>query len=254
MTTQFHWWQSGIIYQIYPRSFQDSNGDGVGDLPGITRRLDYLQWLGVTALWISPMYPSPMADFGYDVSDYCNVHPLFGTLANADALITEAHRRGLKIILDFVPNHSSHRHPWFLESQASRDNPKHDWYIWRDPTPGGGPPNNWLARFDGQSAWTWNEQRGQYYLHSFLPEQPDLNWRNPELRAEMLNAMRFWFERGVDGFRVDVSCRVLKDPQFRDNPPNPNWREGMDRAHRLLEIHNKNTPTIDTHLIAGCAR
>ncbi|MGI9181952.1 MAG: alpha-amylase family glycosyl hydrolase, partial [Longimicrobiaceae bacterium] len=194
------WWQRGIVYQIYPRSFQDSDGDGVGDLPGITGRLDYLEWLGVDAIWISPFFPSPMADFGYDVSDYCDVDPLFGSLGNFDRLVAEAHARGLRVILDFVANHSSEEHPWFLESRASRESPKRDWYIWRDPAPGGGPPNNWLAAFGGR-AWEWDEATGQYYLHSFLKEQPDLNWRNPEVEAAMHGVLRFWMERGVDGFR-----------------------------------------------------
>ncbi|WP_268753479.1 alpha-amylase family glycosyl hydrolase, partial [Ardenticatena maritima] len=223
-----YWWQKGIIYQIYPRSFQDSNGDGIGDLPGIIQRLDYLAWLGVDAIWISPFYPSPMADFGYDVSNYTDVHPMFGTLDDFDRLVEESHRRGLRVIIDFVPNHTSDQHPWFQESRSSRDNPKRDWYIWRDPAPDGGPPNNWLSRFGGGSAWEYDERTGQYYLHSFLKEQPDLNWRNPEVRAAMLDVLRFWLRRGVDGFRVDVSFRVMKDPLLRDNPPNPNWREGMD--------------------------
>jgi len=236
------WWQNGIIYQIYPRSFQDTIGNGIGDLPGITQRLDYLQWLGIDAIWISPIYPSPMADFGYDVLNYINIDPMFGQLADMDALLEAAHARGLRVVLDFVPNHSSDQHPWFIESRSSRDNPKRDWYIWRDPAPNGGPPNNWLCRFDGKSAWQWDDKRGQYYLHTFLKEQPDLNWRNPEVRATMLNVMRFWFERGIDGFRVDVSHRVLKDAQFRDNPPNPDWRVGMDPAKRMNEIYTRDTP------------
>jgi alpha-glucosidase len=233
-----------VVYQVYPRSFQDSNGDGIGDLPGILSRLDYLQWLGVDALWISPIYPSPMADFGYDVSDYVNVHPMFGTLADLDALIAGAHARGLRLILDFVPNHTSSRHPWFLESRDSSQSPRRDWYYWRDPAPGGGPPNNWLSRFDGESAWTLDEGTGQYYLHSFLAEQPDLDWRNPAVRAAMLDVMRFWFDRGVDGFRVDVSYRVMKDAALRDNPPNPNWRAGMDPSKKVIELYSKNTPDI----------
>ncbi len=239
------WWQTGIVYQIYPRSFQDSNGDGVGDLPGITQRLDYLQNLGVDAVWISPIYPSPMADFGYDVSDYCGIHPLFGTMADMDRLIQAAHDHNLRLILDFVPNHTSNEHPWFLESRSARDNPKRDWYIWRDPAPDGGPPTNWLSRFDGQSAWEWDAQTEQYYLHSFLAEQPDVNWRNPDLRAAMLDVLRFWFDKGVDGFRIDVSYRAMKDAQFRDNPPNPNWREGMDPAKRVIETYTRNTPDIE---------
>jgi alpha-glucosidase len=239
------WWQTGLIYHIYPRSFQDSSGDGVGDLPGITRRLDYLHWLGVDAIWISPVYPSPMADFGYDVSDYTDIHPLFGTLADMDDLIAAAHQRNIRVILDFVPNHTSDQHPWFLESRSARDNPKRDWYIWRDPAPDGGPPNNWISRFDGQSAWEWDEATGQYYLHSFLAAQPDVNWYNPDLRRAMLNVLRFWFERGIDGFRVDVVYRAMKDRQLRDNPPNPDWRPGMDPSKRLIETYTKNTA--DSH-------
>jgi alpha-glucosidase len=169
------WWQRGVIYQVYPRSFQDSDGNGVGDLRGIVGRLDYLQWLGVDALWLSPIYPSPMADFGYDISDYTDIDPVFGTLADFDALLTEVHRRGLKLILDFVPNHTSEEHPWFRESRSSRDGPRRDWYIWRDPAPGGGPPNNWLSNFGG-SAWQWDERTGQYHSHAYLKQQPDLNW------------------------------------------------------------------------------
>ena len=170
------WWQTGVIYQIYPRSFQDTNGDGIGDLKGIERRLDYLIGLGVDAIWISPIYPSPMADFGYDVADYCGVDPRFGDARRFRRLLVQAHARGLKILLDFVPNHTSDRHPWFVESRASHDNPKRDWYIWRDPAPDGGPPNNWISDFGG-SAWEWDEATGQYYYHAFLKEQPDLNWR-----------------------------------------------------------------------------
>ncbi len=240
------WWQEGIIYQIYPRSFQDSNCDGIGDLPGIERRLPYLEWLGIDAIWISPVYPSPMADFGYDVSNYLDIHPLFGTLKDMDRVIAAAHERRIKVILDFVPNHTSSEHPWFIESRASRHNPKRDWYIWRDAAPDGGPPNNWLSRFSGESAWEWDDTTGQYYLHSFLPEQPDLNWCNPRLRQMMLDVLRFWFNRGVDGFRVDVSYRVMKDRLFRDNPPNPDWRPGDDPSKKVIERYTKNTP--DIHL------
>lgn len=214
------WWQTGVIYQIYPRSFCDSNGDGIGDLTGIANRLDYLQQLGVDAIWLSPFYPSPMADFGYDVSDYCDVDPIFGTLADFDRLLAEAHRRDLRVIVDYVPNHSSDQHPWFRDSRSSRASPKRDFYIWRDPGPDGHLPNNWLSVFGG-SAWTWDQATGQYYLHSFLKEQPDLNWRNPELRRAMLEVLRFWLDRGVDGFRIDVAHFIGKDSQLRDNPPRP---------------------------------
>jgi alpha-glucosidase len=240
------WWQEGIIYHIYPRSFQDSSRDGIGDLPGIEWRLPYMEWLGIDAIWISPVFPSPMADFGYDVSDYLDIHPLFGTLEDMDRVIAAAHERRIKVILDFVPNHTSSEHRWFKESRASRHNPKREWYIWRDAAPDGGPPNNWLSRFSGESAWEWDDTTGQYYLHSFLPEQPDLNWRNPQLRQIMLDVLRFWFDRGVDGFRVDVSYRVMKDRLFRDNPPNPDWRPGDDPSKKVIERYTKNTP--DIHL------
>jgi alpha-glucosidase len=197
------WWRTGVIHQIYPRSFQDTNADGIGDLKGIERRLDYLASLGVDAIWISPIYPSPMADFGYDVTDYCDVDSRFGVLADFDSLLSQVHARGLKILLDFVPNHTSDRHPWFVESRASRDNPKRDWYIWRDPAPDGGPPNNWISDFGG-SAWEWDEVTSQYYYHAFLKEQADLNWRNPAVKAAMYDVMRFWFDRGADGLRIDV--------------------------------------------------
>ncbi len=234
------WWQTSAFYHIYPRSFQDADGDGVGDLRGIIHRLDYLQWLGIGAIWLSPIYPSPMADFGYDISDHTAIHPLFGTLADMDDLIAAVHERGMRIILDFVPNHTSDEHPWFIESRASRDNPKRDWYYWRDPAPDGGPPNNWLSRFGGESAWEWDETTGQYYLHLFLKKQPDLNWRNPAVRQAMFDVLRFWLERGVDGFRVDVPYRVMKAEGLPDNPRNPDWQAGMDPAHRLSEQYTRN--------------
>jgi alpha-glucosidase len=220
-TPQHLWWQTGVVYQIYPRSFKDTGGDGVGDLAGVVEKLDYLsQTLGVDAIWLSPFYPSPMADFGYDVANYTDVDPLFGDLATFDELVAQAHRRGLKVIVDWVPNHTSDQHPWFVESRSSRTNPKRDWYVWRDPKPDGSPPNNWLSVFAGP-AWEWDEATGQYYLHSFLKEQPDLNWRNPAVKAAMFDGIRFWLERGVDGFRIDVAHYVMKDPDLRDNPPNP---------------------------------
>jgi alpha-glucosidase len=214
------WWQHGIIYQIYPRSFKDSNGDGIGDLQGIISQLDYLTWLGVDALWLSPFYPSPMADFGYDIIDYCNVDPIFGDLETCDALIEQAHQRDLKVIIDFVPNHTSDEHPWFLTARSSRHNPKRDWYIWADPRPDGSPPNNWLSVMGG-SAWEWDASTAQYYLHTFLKKQPDLNWRNPAVKAAMFDVIRFWLDHGIDGFRVDAAHYILKDPYLRDNPLNP---------------------------------
>ena len=235
------WWRHGTVYQIYPRSFQDSNGDGIGDLPGIARRLDYLVELGVDAVWISPVYPSPMADFGYDISDYCDIDARFGALSDFDALITEAKRRGLKVLLDFVPNHTSDQHPWFLDSRSARQAARRDWYLWRDPAASGGPPNNWLSNFGGP-AWTFDEATGQYYGHSFLPSQPDLNWRHPAVREAMYEILRFWLRRGVDGFRVDVLYHLIKDEAFRDNPPNPDYRPGGDPAHRLLPLYTTDRP------------
>jgi alpha-glucosidase len=237
------WWQRGIVYQVYPRSFMDSDGDGTGDLAGVRSRLDYLCELGVDALWLSPIYPSPMKDFGYDVADYTGVDPVFGTLAEFDRLVEAAHARGLKLILDFVPNHTSDRHPWFLESRASRHNPKRDWYLWRDPGQGGGPPNNWLSNFGG-SAWHYDAATGQYYYHAFLPEQPDLNWRNPEVVEAMLGVLRFWLERGVDGFRVDVLWHLVKDAGFADNPANPDWRDGMDPYQALVPLYSADRPEV----------
>ncbi|MET0398136.1 MAG: alpha-amylase family glycosyl hydrolase [Longimicrobiaceae bacterium] len=242
------WWRRGIIYQVYPRSFQDSDGDGVGDLPGITSRLDHLRWLGVDAVWISPFYPSPMADFGYDVADYCGVDPRFGTLDDFDRLVAEAHGRGLRVIVDFVPNHTSERHPWFAESRASRESPRRGWYIWRDPAPGGGPPNNWISAFGG-SAWERDAATGQYYLHTFLREQPDLDWSNPEVVEAMLDVLRFWLERGVDGFRVDAVQNLGKDPALRDNPPNPAFRPGEDDPYdALLRENSCDRPVVHAHI------
>jgi alpha-glucosidase len=213
------WWQTTVVYQIYPWSFADSNGDGIGDLAGITSRLDHLVDLGVGAVWLSPFYRSPMNDFGYDVADYCDVDPRFGTLADAEALMVRAHELGLRVIVDLVPNHSSIDHPWFVDSASSRDNAHHDWYVWQDWNPArtDGRPNNWLSVFGGP-AWSWNEVRQQWYLHSFLPQQPDLNWRNPAVQDEFDEILRFWLSRGVDGFRVDVAHFMMKDPDMRDDP------------------------------------
>ncbi len=237
------WWQRGVVYQVYPRSFQDSDGDGVGDLRGILGRLDYLEWLGVDAVWISPFYPSPMADFGYDITDHTNVDPLFGTLEDFDLLAAEAHRRGIRVILDYVPNHTSDEHPWFVASRSSRDDPKRDWYIWADPAPDGGPPNNWLSVFGGP-AWTLDRETGQYYYHAFLKEQPDLNWRNEEVREAMLGVMKFWLERGASGFRVDALRHLIKDKELRDNPSNPDYRPGDGPFDALLPVYNTDRPEI----------
>jgi len=230
MSTQ-PWWQTTVIYQIYPRSFQDTTGNGIGDLPGITSRLDYLaDTLGIGAIWISPFYRSPMADFGYDVADYVSVDPLFGTIDDFDVLLDAAHARSMKLIIDWVPNHSSDEHPWFVESRSSRDNPKRDWYVWRDPKPDGSPPNNWISAFTGP-AWTFDENTGQYYLCTFTPKQADLNWRNPEVQEAMLDDLRFWLDRGVDGIRVDVAHFVMKDPELRDNPRATGTRTTLSRNH-----------------------
>jgi glycosidase len=243
MTGRKRWWEAGVVYQVYPRSFQDSDGDGVGDLRGILDRLDHIADLGVDAIWLSPIFPSPMVDFGYDVADYRDVDPIFGTLADLDALIAAAHERGLKLLLDFVPNHSSDRHPWFIESRSSRENLMRDWYIWRDPAPDGGPPNNWFSDFGG-SAWEYDPATGQYYYHAFLKQQPDLNWRNPDVRRAMLDVMRFWLDRGVDGFRIDVLWHILKAPDFPDNPINPDYRPDMGEKFAVLQHHSTDQPGV----------
>lgn len=225
------WFKSAVLYQIYPRSFYDSNNDGIGDLPGITQKLDYLAGkhdsLGVNAIWLSPFYPSPLADFGYDVSDHCAVDPMYGTLKDFKDLLKAAHEREIKVIVDFIPNHTSNQHAWFQESRSSKDNPKRNWYTWQDAKPDGSPPNNWLSNFGG-SAWTLDKKTGQYYLHSFLPEQPDLNWDNPEVRAAMKDVLRFWLDLGVDGFRVDAVYWLSKDPELRKDPANLSTPEPND--------------------------
>jgi alpha-glucosidase len=242
--TEYPWWETGVVYQIYPRSFQDSNGDGIGDLKGIQTRLPYLQDLGITAIWISPIYPSPMVDCGYDVSDYTDIHPIFGTMADFLELLDDVHRRGLKLILDFVPNHTSDQYPWFIESRSSRDNAKRDWYIWKNAKPDGTPPNNWVSYFGG-SAWEWDEPTGQYYLRLFAKEQPDLNWRHPDVVRNMLNVLRFWLERGVDGFRVDVLFGLLKDALFRDDTPNPHWTPAQPIVRSTL--HDRSEGQVESH-------
>ncbi|NTU82194.1 MAG: DUF3459 domain-containing protein [Chloroflexales bacterium] len=237
------WWQAGVVYQIYPRSFQDSDGDGVGDLRGIIGRLDYLGWLGVDAIWISPIYTSPMADFGYDVADYTGVDPTFGTMGDFDALLEAAHARGLRVLLDLVPNHTSDEHPWFVEARASRQSAYRDWYIWRDPAPDGGPPNNWLSYFGGP-AWSFDEATGQYYLHLFDPKQPDLNWRNPDVRAAIYDVMRFWLRKGVDGFRIDVIWMLIKHPDLPDNPPELTWTPDQKPHYRLKHVYDQHQPEV----------
>ncbi|WFU40937.1 alpha-amylase family glycosyl hydrolase [Bradyrhizobium sp. CB82] len=238
-----NWWRDGIFYQIYPRSFLDTDGDGVGDLAGILRRLSYVKSLGIDAIWLSPVFRSPMADFGYDISDYTGIDPLFGTMEDFDALLQATHESGLKLILDLVPNHTSDQHPWFIASRSSRDNPKRDWYIWRHGRPDGGPPNNWLSEFGG-SAWAYDEATGQYYYHAFLARQPDLNWRNPEVREAMYDVMRFWLAKGVDGFRVDVIWHLIKDAEFRDNPPNPHYVEGRPPNEKILTQYSTDQPEV----------
>ena len=258
------WWKTAVIYQIYPRSFLDTDGDGIGDLEGVRRRLDHLEWLGVDAIWLSPIFPSPMADFGYDVADYCDVDPVFGDLADVDRLIDEAHQRGIKVLLDWVANHTSDQHPWFVASRSSRDNPKRDWYVWRDD----GQTNNWVAAFANGPGWTRDDETGQWYLHLFLPEQPDLDWENPEVVEAMHATLRFWLDRGVDGFRADVIHCIGKDPALPDDPPevagiphsglndDPRTHEHVRGIRRLLDSYDGDRMVVgevyllDTNLVA----
>ena len=246
-TTEFipdsSWWRHGVIYQVYPRSFQDANGDGVGDLRGLLARLDYLAELGVDAIWLSPIYRSPMDDFGYDVADHLAIDPLFGDIATFRRLVHQVHARGLKLILDYIPNHTSDQHPWFHESRSSRLNARSDWYLWRDPGLGGSMPNNWRSEFGGP-AWTWDATRKQFYYHAFLPSQPDLNWRHPDVVRAMLDVAEFWLDRGVDGFRVDAIHHLIKAADLADNPINPDWHEGMAPAEQLLPVHTIDQPEV----------
>ncbi|MGH2589403.1 MAG: alpha-amylase family glycosyl hydrolase [Actinomycetota bacterium] len=237
------WWQRGVVYQIYPRSFFDTSGDGVGDLAGIRARVDYLDWLGIDAVWLSPIFPSPDADLGYDISDYRDVHPAFGSLSDLDDLIAVLHERGIRLVLDLVPNHTSDRHPWFLESRSA-DTARHDWYVWREGHADGSPPNNWVSYFGGP-AWDYLDPPGKWYLHSFAPGQPDLNWDNPDVRAAIHDVMRFWLDRGVDGFRVDVLWLLGKDPELRDNPADPDWHQGLPSRLRFHRAHSEDGP--DAH-------
>jgi alpha-glucosidase len=230
------WWQRAVLYQVYVRSFADSDGDGVGDLRGIVERLDYLRWLGVDALWLSPVTVSPDKDWGYDVADYTDVQPVFGGLPALDELVTEAGAREIRVIIDIVPNHTSDQHAWFREARASRDAPRRDWYVWADPLPDGSPPNNWRSTFGGGSAWRLDEPTGQYYLHNFLPEQPDLNWWNEDVRAAFDEILRFWLDRGVAGFRIDVAHGIVKDRELRDNPDPAisTYNANRDDVHKVL--------------------
>jgi len=241
---EFLWWKHGIIYQIYPRSFCDSNGDGIGDIPGIISRLDYLQELGVDGIWLSPIYESPMHDFGYDISNYRAIDPVFGTRKDFLTLVKEAHRRKIHVVMDMVLNHTSHLHPWFLESRSSRDNPKRDWYIWHDGKKGR-RPNNWMAAFGGH-AWDWDEATAQYYLHLFLKEQPDLNWRNPDMKKAMFGDIRYWLDLGVDGFRLDVINYIVKDRLFRNNPY---WLHRTNPRRHDMQRHAYDRNQPETHEI-----
>jgi alpha-glucosidase len=235
------WWKYAVYYEVYPRSFFDTNRDGVGDLNGITAKLDYLADLGVDALWITPFFPSPQVDFGYDVSDYEAVDPQFGTLADFDRLVSEAHKRNIKVICDFVINHTSDQHPFFKASRSSRNNPKRDWYVWRDAKPNGDPPNNWSSAF-GAKAWTFDDKTKQYYYHYFYPQQPDLNWRNPLVERAMFNSVRFWFRRGVDGFRVDAIDTLFEDPRFLDNPLTNKLRKESTTEYEQDKKYNIRQP------------
>lgn len=244
--TTREWWRGAAIYQIYPRSFADTNGDGIGDLPGITAHLDHVASLGVDAIWLSPFFTSPMLDFGYDVSDYCDVDPIFGTLADFDALVARAHALGLKVLIDQVYSHSSDRHPWFVESRADRTNPKADWYVWADARPDGSPPNNWQSVFGGP-AWTWSAPRRQYYMHNFLPEQPQLHMHLPAVQDAMLDVAKFWLDRGVDGFRIDAINFSMHDPALTDNPPAPPGPRTRSFDFQL-HVHNQSQPEIPAFL------
>ncbi len=237
------WWQGGVLYQIYPRSFADSNGDGIGDLPGITAHLDHLEWLGIDGVWLSPTYPSPNADWGYDVADYCGVHPDLGTPADLETLIAEAGARGIRVLLDLVPNHTSIEHPWFVDSRSSRTAEHRDWYVWADPRPDGSPPNNWVSAFLGP-AWVPDERTGQSYLTNFLPEQADLNWWDESVRAEFDRILRYWFDRGVAGFRIDVAHMIVKDRALRDNPVATEGDSLMSRLRGQVSEYNSNRPEV----------
>lgn len=247
------WWQRGAIYQIYPRSFADANGDGIGDLAGVVAHLDHLEALRVEAIWLSPFFTSPMADFGYDVSDYCDVDPVFGTLADFDRLVADCHARGIRVVIDWVPNHTSDRHPWFTDARSGRDAARRDWYVWRDPGPDGEPPNDWMSQFRACGAsWTLDAPSGQYYLHSFMPQQPDLNWDNPEVEAAMHDVLRFWLDRGVDGFRLDAIHKIAKDPLLRDHVGAPRRHdEDWQSIHARLRGIRRVVEEYDDRMIVG---
>jgi len=249
MADAMKWWQRALIYEVCTPVFQDSTGDGLGDLPGVERRLDYLEWLGVDAIWLTPFHPSPMTDLGYDIVDHTAVAPQAGTLDDFTRLIEKIHRRGMRLILDLVPNHTSDQHPWFIESAASRTSAKRRWYIWADPAPGGGPPNNWQSDLGGP-AWIWHAPTGQYYYHAFARDQPDLNWREPAVREAVFDVMRFWLDRGVDGFRVDVLWHLAKDVRLRDNPPNPDFNPSVNSpCQAILQVYSADQP--DVHEIVA---
>jgi alpha-glucosidase len=239
--TDLQWWQRAVIYEIAPVSFQDSDGDGRGDLGGLLQRLDHLEWLGIDTVWLTPVQPSPFRDFGYDIKDYCAIDPSVGTMEQFDRLVAALHARGMHLILDFVPNHTAAEHPWFTHSRCSRSSARREWYIWADPGEDGGPPNNWLSRFGG-SAWTWDDKTGQYYYHSFLEEQPDLNWRTPAVRQAMAEVLRFWLQRGVDGFRVDASAVLIEDDLLRDDPIDPESGPNTPPPQRLKRIFTDDRP------------
>ncbi|MGO9228772.1 MAG: alpha-glucosidase [Bryobacteraceae bacterium] len=256
------WWKHAVIYEIYPRSFADTNGDGVGDLNGITKHLDYLAGLGVDAIWISPFYPSPQVDFGYDISDYRGIDPQYGTMADFDRLVAEAKKRNIRVVTDLVLNHTSDRHPWFVESRSSRTNPKADWYMWHDAAANGGPPNNWISLF-GHSAWQWEPQRQQYYYHEFYKQQPDLNWNNRAVRDALYDMIRFWMKRGVAGFRLDAITNLFEDPQFRDEPllpgtnaygdpiVNQQYTNNLPKVHEVLRELRQLTNEFPDRVLIG---
>jgi alpha-glucosidase len=249
MTQDLPWWKRAVIYEVWLRSFFDSNGDGIGDLPGLINKLDYVQRLGAQAVWLSPIFPSPWADAGYDISDFCGVHPQLGTVEDFDRLVTQAHRRDVRIILDWPINHTSDQHPWFQDARSGRVSRYRNWYLWADPKLDGSPPNNWLSVFGG-SAWTLDDESGQYYFHAFLPQQPDLNWRNPEVSAAIYDAMRCWLARGVDGFRIDAVDMLLENADLPDNPPNPHFDPSGPLDAAVFQVHNRNQPGVHQHIAA----